>query len=98
MKLTKIGAGNLVIGGLDPEIGHTICPLSSGNYSPLLNRGNFYFGSFEPPNSKEYKMTDFETCIQSDLTESFEIFYYKLNSFRANSGGYLCSGGKYYCT
>ena len=35
MKLTKIGAGNLVIGGLDPEIGHTICPLSSGNYSPL---------------------------------------------------------------
>ena len=43
-------------------------------------------------------MTDFETCIQSDLTESFEIFYYKLKSFRANSGGYLCSGGKYYCT
>ena len=43
-------------------------------------------------------MTDFETCIQSDLTESFEIFYYKLKSFRANSGGYLCSGGEYYCT
>ena len=37
-------------------------------------------------------MMDFDMCIQSDLTESFEIFYYKLNSFSAKSGGYLYSG------
>ena len=31
-------------------------------------------------------MKDFSLCIQPELTESFEIYFYKSSSFKAKSG------------
>ena len=55
-----------------------------------------HFRSFEPLNLDKYNIKDFALCIQPELTESFEIFSYKLSSFRAKSGEvtFIQGGGK----